>query len=335
MRGFLVMQETVERHREMFERMAAPDDPAIEPIVPIILPDSDDPMDEEEMAKIRGGFLAPHYFPGTAGNRRFLGIARRAPNMEWLHLGHAGTDAPVYTELMDRGVTLTNSSGAASEPIAQSVMAGLLALHRGVPRWLEQQRRHAWERTSDQPRELRGQTMVIFGLGYIGTYVANFARAFGIHVIGVRRRPAGIEDGVDEWMHTDQLAEALPRADWLVITAPLTPDTHHIINAEALSLLPQGAHIINIARGAIIDEPAMIKALQSGHLGGAYLDVFEEEPLPESSPLWDMENVIISPHNSAPSSGNDDRVQEIFAEELERWYRGEPLVRVVRDRGLS
>lgn len=333
MRGFLVMPETLKLHRELFDRLASPDGPATEPIVPILVPEDDEELSDEELAQIRGGFLPPRHYPGTTGNRRLLGIARRAPNLEWLHLGHAGTDAPIYTELLERGITLTNSSGAASEPIAQSVMAGLLALHRGVPRWLEQQRRHAWERVDTSPRELRDQTIVIFGLGYIGGYVANFARAFGMHVVGVRRRPAGIEDGVDEWVHSDQLMDVLPRADWLVITAALTAQTHRIINADAIARMPQGSHIINIARGAIIDEQAMIRALQSGHLGGAYLDVFEVEPLPEDSPLWDLPNVIISPHNSAPSAGNDDRVQSIFVEEMERWAKGEPPIRVVRDTG--
>jgi phosphoglycerate dehydrogenase-like enzyme len=329
------MPETLEQHGELFDRLAHSDDPAIEPLVPVLVPDSDEPMGDDDIATLVGGFLPPQHFPGTPGYRRFLGIARRAPNVEWLHFGHAGLDAPIYAELMDKGVTLTNSSGAASEPIAQSVMAGVLALHRGVPRWLEQQRRHVWERIGDADAkpELRTQTITIFGLGAIGTYVANFARAFGMHVVGVRRRPAGLEDGVDEWVHTDQLLEVLPRTDWLIVTVPLTGDTYHVIDAEAFARLPQGAHIVNIARGAVIDEAAMVESLQSGHLGGAYLDVFEVEPLPEDSPLWDMPNVIISPHNSAPSSGNDDRVQAIFLAEFERWLHGEPLQRIVRDRG--
>ncbi len=330
MRGLFLSKMMAERHADLLERLSSADQP--DPITPLILPEDPDAVVDDA---VRDGIHAAFFSGDLLDNglsRRFLGVVRRAPNLEWLHLGHAGTDAPVFQELMDRGVVVTNSSGVTAEPIAQTVMAGMLALHRGLPGWFDAQRRHEWRPRSDVPPDLRGQTMTVLGLGAIGGHVAHFSQAFGLHVIGVRRSPAGPEDGVDEWIPPDRLREVLPRTDWLAITIPLTSQTHHLIDAEALRLLPEGAHVLNVARGAIIDEPAMIEALRSGHLGGAYLDVFEEEPLPPESPLWDLPNVILSPHNAAPSAGNIERVDTVFREELERWMRGEPSPRAVRDR---
>ena len=152
-----------------------------------------------------------------------------------------------------------------------------------------------------------------------------------MRIIGVRRTPATAADGVDEWVPPDRLAEVLPRTHWLVLATPLTPETRGLIGAQALALLPAGAHLLNIGRGPVVDEAALIEALRSGHLAGAYLDVFAKEPLPEESPLWDMPNVIITPHDSATSRGNLARVNAIFLEELERWQRGEqPKRRIER-----
>ncbi len=297
----------------------------------LVVPEGEgEALTPEALARIRGAFFTNEEGPGP---RRLLGIARRTPALEWLHLGHAGSDAPVFQEMMDRGVAVTNSSGVTAEPIAQSVMAGLLALNRGLPLWAEDQRSHAWQRHDDRlPRDLRGQTVAVLGLGTIGGHVARYARAFGMRVVGLRRSPAGIEDGVDEWATPDRLAEVLPRADVLVVTLPLTSQTRGLLDASMLDLLPEGAIFINVARGQIVDEAALTERLASGRLGGAYLDVFEEEPLPETSPLWDLPNVIISPHDAGRSAGNRERVDAIFREEATRWARGEESPRRVRDR---
>lgn len=290
----------------------------------------------EVMERIEAAFF--NVASGPLASRRILGAARRAPNLRWLHLGHSGADDPIFQELMDRGVTVTNSAGLAAEPIAQTAMAGLLALNRGIPTWLEAQRRHAWEQTprelppGQQPPVLAEQTMVILGLGAIGGFVARYARAFGIHVIGVRRSPAGAEDGVDEWIPPDRLAEVLPRANILVSTIPLTAETRGMLDATALDLLPQRAVFINVSRGEIVDQDALIDRLASGRLAGAYLDVTDPEPLPADSQLWDLPNVILSPHDSARSAGAWARIDAIFLEEVARWMRGEPSERVVRDR---
>jgi len=275
---------------------------------------------------------------GPVAGRRVLGAARRAPNLRWLHMGHSGADDPIFQELIGRGVAVTNSAGVSAEPIAQSAIAGLLALNRGIPMWLDAQRRRAWEPDPrDAPLEvlppvLSEQTMVILGLGAIGGYVARYARALGIGVIGVRRTPATTEDGVDEWAPPDRLAEVLPRAEILVSTIPLTAETRGMLDARALDLLPAGAVFVNVSRGEIVDQAALIERLQSGRIASAYLDVTDPEPLPEDSPLWALPNVILSPHDSGRSAGTRDNVDAIFLEEVGRWLRGEESPRLVRDR---
>jgi phosphoglycerate dehydrogenase-like enzyme len=139
-----------------------------------------------------------------------------------------------------------------------------------------------------------------------------------------------VADPVDELHHPAALAELLPRADWLALACPLTDETRNMIDTRALALLPRGARILNVARGEVIDEPALIEALRGGQVGGAYLDVFQIEPLPAESPLWDLPNVIITPHNSAASAGNDGRAAAIFLRNLRHWAHGEPLVNEVK-----
>ena len=293
-------------------------------------------LSPEVMERLEAAFF--NTASGPLASRRILGAARRAPNLKWLHMGHSGADDPIFQELMDRGVAVTNSAGLAAEPIAQTAMAGLLALNRGLLPWIEAQRRHSWEQSprelppEQQPPVLSEQTMVILGLGAIGGYVAQYARAFGIHLIGVRRTPAGPEDGVDEWCPPDRLAEVLPRANILVSTIPLTTETRGMLNAAALDLLPPGALFINVSRGEIVDQDALIERLASGRIAGAYLDVTDPEPLPSDSPLWDLPTVIVSPHDSARSAGQWPKIDTIFLEEVARWLRGEESPRLVRDR---
>lgn len=334
MRGFLLSRSAAERNADFLERLRLPEHSGGDPIEPVLVPEGDSPppLAPELMASIRGAFFETDYVNPTIP-RRLLGISRRAPNLQWMHLGHAGTDDPVFQELMDRGVVVTNSSGVTAEPIAQSAMTAILLLNRGFHLWADAQRRHAWERVDAYlPRDLRGQTLVIVGLGSIGGHLARFARAFGMHVIGVRRRSAGGEDGVDEWASPDRLGEVLPRADVLALTVPLTEQTRGLIDAAALARLPRGAVLVNVSRGQVVDEEAVIHALASGQLGGAYLDVFEVEPLPADSPLWDMPNVILSPHDAGRSAGNQARVDAVFREEVQRWVLGQPSERLVLER---
>ena len=173
---------------------------------------------------------------------------------------------------------------------------------------------------------------MICGLGAIGGELARLARAFGLHVIGVRRSPPRPEDTADEIVHPDQLDEVLRRADWLAVTANLTTETRGAINAQRLAPLPPGAHVINVARGPIIEQAALIERLQSGAIAGAYLDVVEVEPLPADSPLWDLPNVILTPHASWAARGNANRARAIFLSNLESWLTDETLSTEVRER---
>ena len=305
------------REKVTAEFLALPPDPAAR------LPDP-------ECARAEIAFFSSDVFPDYS--RQFFSAVRKAPELKWLHVFNAGMDHPIYAEMLARGVRLTTSSGATAEPIAHTAVTALLMLARGFPRWIDAQRRHVWDplRTGELPRDLGGQTALILGLGRIGAEIARLLRALALKVIGVRRSPRTPDDPADELHAPQALPELLPRCDWLIIACPLTPETRGLVDAGLLALLPRGARLINVSRGEIVNEQALIAALRSGHLGGAYLDVFETEPLPPESPLWDLPNVLVTPHNSAAAAGNDERVLEIFLDNLGRWHRGEPLVNEIQ-----
>ncbi|MGQ0749784.1 MAG: D-2-hydroxyacid dehydrogenase [Betaproteobacteria bacterium] len=296
----------------------------------VLPPERGDRLGDADCARVEAAFFSGDVYPEYS--RQFFSAARKAPNLKWLHVFNAGVDHPIYSEMQARGVRLTTSSGSTAAAIAQTAIAALLMLARNFPHWLEAQRERAWRPMlgRDAPRDLEGQTALVLGLGHIGKAFARIAKALGLHVIGVRRSARPADDAVDELHPPGTLPGLLPRVQWLVVACPLTPETRGLIDADALARLPQGARVINIARGEILDEPALIAALENGHLGGAYLDVFEKEPLPPESPLWGMPNVFLSPHNSAVAEGNDRRVYEIFRDNLARWMQGAPLVNEVR-----
>jgi phosphoglycerate dehydrogenase-like enzyme len=298
------------------ELIALPSDPAGR------LPDT-------ECARAEIAFFSGDVFPDFA--RQFFSAVRKAPRLKWLHVFNVGVDHPIFDEMLARGVRLTTSAGSTAVPIAQTAIMALLALARGFPRWLVAQRARRWDpERGAPPRDLQDQTAVILGLGKIGAEIARLARVLGLKVIGVRRSPRGAGDPVDELHPPAALPGLLARCDWLIIACPLTSETRGLIGADALARLPRGARLINIARGEIVDEKALIGALKSGQLAGAYLDAFETEPLPPESPLWDMPNVLVTPHNSAAAAGNDQRVLEIFLDNLGRWHRGAQLVNEIQ-----
>ena len=285
-------------------------------------------LPETEIAKIEAAYLtrdirfSDHY-------QSFGDTVKVAPNLKWVHFTSTGIDQhPFLPALHQRKVRLTTSAGTNGEPVGQTAICGLLMLARGFPRWLAAQRERRWDpaRGKDTPRDLSGQTVIVVGLGTIGATVARFCQALGMKVIGLRRSPKRDGDPVDE-MHTlDQLPALLPACDWLVLACPYTKETHQLVNAGTLALMPKHAHLVNVARGAVADEKALIAALQSKQIAGAYLDVFEKEPLPADSPLWDMPNVIVSPHNASASSGNDGRAARVFTENLKLYVGGKPMV---------
>ena len=279
---------------------------------------------DADLARINLAVFTPDAWVGGLG-APFFGALLRAPNARWLHMFAAGTDNPVFAQLLRQGVRLTNSAGSSATPIAHTVIMHTIALCRDARTFAIAQHEHRWAERNAV--DVEGRTMGIVGLGSIGSEVARLAQHFGIRVIGMRRTPRG-DEPCETWP-TSRLHELLPLVDDLVLTAPLTDETHEIIGARELALLRPGAHLVNIGRGQLIDEPALIAALQSGHLGGAALDVFVVEPLPADNPLWDLPNVIVTPHSAGGTPLADQRALAMFNENLGRYVRGDALVNEV------
>jgi len=306
------LSEAAEQHQQAVRCVRLPADPEAR-------------LDAAELELLDAAFFGGNIPFGYA--RSFFSAVRKAPNLKWLHAFNAGVDHPVFKELLDRGVRLTTSLGTNAVPVARTAVTGLLMLSRGFVHWQHAQRRRRWELIPQErfPADLDTQTICILGMGGIGSELARLCLGLGMSVIGIRRSPQRGEDPVDELYPPHLLAEVLPRCQWLAITCPLTEETRGLVDRDMLSALPEGACVINVARGEVVEETALIDLLKSGHLAGAYLDVFHQEPLPESSPLWDLPNVILSPHQAAIARGNEGRVMEIFFDNFERWLGNEPL----------
>jgi phosphoglycerate dehydrogenase-like enzyme len=303
-------------------------DPALELLV---LPaEQDARLPAEAIERIELAFFSQDIFPSHT--RQFFSAVRKAPRLRWMHAFVAGMDDPIYAELLARGARLTSSVGTTAVPIAQTAITGMLMLARGFPHWLRAQGERRWApvRLQASPRDLPGQTVLVYGMGHVGSEFARLAKALGMRIIGVRHRPLQPDDPVDEMHPPAALDSLLPRADWLMVACALTPETRGVFSAGRLARLPRGAHILNIARGECIAEAAMTAMLQDGRLGGAYLDVFEKEPLTEASLLWSLPNVLVTPHNATSALGNERRVFDLFTRNLDRWYRGETLLHEVQ-----
>jgi phosphoglycerate dehydrogenase-like enzyme len=252
-----------------------------------------------------------------------------APRLRWVHSTAVAVGTLCLAELAARDVVVTNTRGVQDAPIAEHVFAGLLALGHRLPLAWERQRAATWAQNEFvgplTPVPLTGRRLGVVGLGAIGSAVARLGVAFGMRVTGIRRQPElGGPDGVAVW-GPDRLDDLLAASDALVLAAPLTPDTDALLDAGRLARLPRGAWVVNIARGQLIDETALVDALVSGALGGAALDVFAEEPLPPASPLWRAPNLIVTPHTSGFRSGHWDDAIAVFADNLTRWDEGAPL----------
>ena len=269
--------------------------------------------------------------PELAG---FDKVVRATPTLKWLQIHPAGAERPIYRELRARGVKVTTASGATAVTVSHSVLGALIAINRRFPLLADAQRRHAWEpRLGERsPRDLKGQCAVIVGLGPIGRNIARLLKGLEMRTVGVRRS-AEAAPNCDRVIAYDELMGVLPEADWLILCCPTSPVTRGIANASVFAALSKGSHFINVSRGEIAVEKDVIAALQSGHLAGAYLDVFEREPLDPASPLWDMPNVLISPHTASHSLGQNEAIFGIFLENLARFRAGEKLRNDVDDLG--
>lgn len=269
--------------------------------------------------------------PELAG---FDAVVRKSPKLRWLQIHPAGAERPIYRDLRDRGVKVTTASGATAVTVSHSVLGAVIALNRRFPLLADAQRRHAWEpRLGERsPRDLAGQCAVIVGMGPIGRNIAGLLKVLGMRAIGVRRSPEPVE-GCERTIAYADLPAVLPQADWLILCCPASPTTRGIANAAVFAAMPKGSGFINVSRGEIAVEKDVIAALQGGHLAGAYLDVFEHEPLDPASPLWDLPNVLISPHTASHSLGQNEAIFGIFLENLARFRAGRKLRNDVDDLG--
>jgi phosphoglycerate dehydrogenase-like enzyme len=252
-----------------------------------------------------------------------------APDLGWLQLTSAGAEPVLGTEPVER-IRVTTSSGMHATPVAEYTLGMMIMLAKRWPLISRAQVEHRWVE-SIIPSELYGKTVGIIGLGHIGREVGRLTKAFGMRAIGLRRSATArtTELTIDEVLPPSDLAYLLQRSHYVVLTLPLTADTRHLLGEKELRTMKKGAYIVNVARGAIIDEAALIRALQEGWIGGAALDVFESEPLPADSPLWDMDNVIVSPHNAGNTDIYAAITVDLFCENLRRYLKGELLENVI------
>jgi phosphoglycerate dehydrogenase-like enzyme len=278
-----------------------------------------DRLPDQDVARIEVACLSADMWPRWSG--AYLRVCLDAPNLRWLHSFSAGIDNPVFRMFLDRGVRLTTSSGSSAVAIAHHVIMNLLVARRDLPAFLRAQAGHRWE-----PRDLddvEGRTVGVVGMGPIGIEVARLCREFGMRPIGMRRSVRG-DEPCETWPF-ERFHELLGVVDALVLAVPLTSNTAGLLGHDEFVLLRPGAHLVNVGRGGLIDEPALIDALRSGNVGWAALDVAMVEPLPFDSPLWDMANVVITPHSSAGTASTRRRAIELFNTNFERFVQGQPL----------
>ena len=292
---------------------------------------ADGPLDDVEVL-LRGSGLT-----GETLER----VLTRAPLVRWIHSASVGVEQVLTPTTLDREIVVTNGRGVFSRPVAEYVLMMMLATARRLPALLDLQRERTWQPLQGQ--ELRDLTVGIVGLGSIGRAVASHAAAVGARVVAIRRHPergAASEPAIDEdplplppradlVLPPSGLYELLGQSDFVVLAVPLTGGTEALIDEAALAAMRPGAWLINVARGRLVDEPALLRALRHGLLGGAVLDTFRDEPLARSSPFYGLPNVIVTPHTSWASDRVRERGIEVFLANLGRYVRGEPLHNVV------
>lgn len=247
----------------------------------------------------------------------------------WLQATSIGYAAFPVEQFRKQGVTFTNAATVHDAVVSEHALTLALALSRRLGPILDQQRERTWDRgVSTEMWDWKGRQMTIFGLGNIGEAIARRAQAFGFDVVGVKRTPSTYTGTLsrDRVVATDNFPDVLPNTDLLVLSVPLTDETYHVVDADVLAALPDSATLVNVARGPVVNEQALISALDNGDLAGAGLDVFETEPLPSDSPLWDRDDVIVTPHVGGRSNDFPDRFTQLFVNNYNRWRDGQSLV---------
>lgn len=271
----------------------------------------------------------------------------KAKNLRWFQQWSAGADWLLeHPEVQELDFVLTSASGVHAIPISEHIFAFLLAFARNLPQAWQAQQEHVWMKEQETGQhnsakddiatysrrdvfELAGKTMLLIGIGEIGERTAQIARALDMGVIGMRHNPDHDTPGVSEMVGPDELLAVLPKADIVVSTVPLTTETQHMMDQAAFAAMKKGAYFINIGRGGTVDQEALIQALRSGKLAGAGLDVFEEEPLTSDSPLWELDNVLLTPHASGATPQYNERAFALFLDNLQRYQAGAKLRNVV------
>jgi phosphoglycerate dehydrogenase-like enzyme len=255
----------------------------------------------------------------------FYTTLRRSPDLSWVHVHSAGADRPFFAELAQRNIHATTSPGVNAAVVGQTALAGVLMLARHFPLLLEQQRQRRWVSlvATGMPADLNGQTALIAGWGPIGQAIAASLRLLGVKIIVARSSNTPVDEQTETIAYED-IKQCAGRLDWLILACPLTDRTRRWVDGQVLAAMKPTARLINVSRGEVVDQAALIEALQQGKLAGAYLDVFEHEPLGEDSPLWAMENVIVTPHAAGHSDGNERRVDRIFLDNLREWVANAP-----------
>jgi len=254
----------------------------------------------------------------------------RARRLRWLHTASAGVDRVLTPQIAASEVTVTNSGGVFDRSMAEYVLGLVLAFAKDLPGTLARQRDHRWQHRETET--LDGRTAVVVGVGPIGRTTARMLTACGLRAVGVgRSRRDGDADFGEVYGDTD-LLDVLPQADYVIVTAPLTDRTRGMFDARAFSAMRPGARFINVGRGPIVVEEALLAALRSGQIAGAALDVFGHEPIPETAPWWDLPNVIVSPHMSGDFAGWRAALAALFVANYRRWLAGQPLAHVVDKR---
>jgi phosphoglycerate dehydrogenase-like enzyme len=256
-------------------------------------------------------------------------VLERAPKLEWIHQRSVGLDSALFPELIASPIPLTNGRGTFSQSLGEFVITGALYFAKDLPRMLKAKAERRWEVFN--VHELSTQTMGIVGHGDIGRAIARRAKALGMRVLALRRdtTPRAGDEHVDKVFPNEELQRMLPECDYVVVAAPLTPYTRHMLSTAEFNAMKPEAIVMNVGRGPVIDEAAIVEALRSGRIRGAALDVFEVEPLPADSLLWGMENVLISAHTADHTKDWLADAANFFIEQFGRWRQGEPLKNIV------
>jgi phosphoglycerate dehydrogenase-like enzyme len=259
------------------------------------------------------------------------GLLDRAKKLRFIQSIGAGTDQFPRDDLAQRGIRLASARGVNARAVAEHAMALILALSRRLPEARDNQAKRVWRGMigdlAEREDELGGKTLLVVGLGDIGGRLARLAKAFDMQVIGLRRDPATGQGAADAVHRMDQLNSLLPAADFVALTCPLTKETENLVNEEAFGRMKPSAHLVNVARGRVVDEAALVEALSARRIAGAGIDVTAEEPLAPSSPLWGMSHVLITPHTAGETRRYEDNVIDILRDNLGRLWRGEEPLR--------